>query len=109
MRQAGIVAAGALYALDNNRKRLIEDHANAKLFAKGLQDIKGIQINPKDVETNIIIFSLSEMSSHEFTDRLSELDTHMLPWDDTSIRAVTNLMVTEEQILKTLEQIRSVL
>ncbi|MDP6215773.1 MAG: low specificity L-threonine aldolase, partial [SAR324 cluster bacterium] len=104
-----IVAAGALYALENNRKRLHEDHANAKLFAKGLQDIKGIQINPKDVETNIIIFSLSEMSSHEFTDRLSELDTHMLPWDDTSIRAVTNLMVTEEQILKTLEQIRSVL
>ena len=49
------------------------------------------------------------MSSHEFTDRLSELDTHMLPWDDSSIRAVTNLMVTEEQILKTLEQIRSVL
>ena len=109
MRQAGIVAAGALYALENNRKRLHEDHANAKLFAKGLQDIKGIQINPKDVETNIIIFSLSEMSSHEFTDRLSELDTHILPWDDTSIRAVTNLMVTEEQILKTLEQIRSVL
>ena len=47
MRQAGTVAAGALYALENNRKRLIEDHANAKLFAKGLQDIKGIQINPQ--------------------------------------------------------------
>jgi threonine aldolase len=109
MRQAGIVAAGALYALENNRKRLIEDHANAKLFAKGLQDIKGIQINPKDVETNIIIFSLSEMSSHEFTDRLSEQDTHMLPWDDSSVRAVTNLMVKEDQIIKALEQIRSVL
>ena len=88
---------------------LVEDHANAKLFAKGLQDIKGIQINPKDVETNIIIFSLSEMSSHEFTDRLSEQDTHMLPWDDSSVRAVTNLMVKEDQIIKALEQIRSVL
>ena len=40
MRQAGIVAAGALYALENNRKRLNEDHANAKLFARGLEEIK---------------------------------------------------------------------
>ena len=48
------------------------------------------------------------MSSHEFAERLSEQDTHMLPWDDTSIRAVTNLMVTENQILKALEQIRQV-
>ena len=109
MRQAGIVAAGALYALENNRKRLNEDHANAKLFARGLEEIKGIQINPEDVETNILIFSLSEMSSHEFTDRLSEQDTHMLPWDDSSVRAVTNLMVKEDQIIKALEQIRSVL
>jgi len=108
MRQAGIVAAGALYALENNRKRLNEDHANAKLFARGLEEIKGIQINPEDVETNILIFSLSEMSSHEFSERLSEQDTHMLPWDNTSIRAVTNLMVTENQILKALEQIRQV-
>ena len=108
MRQAGIVAAGALYALENNRKRLNEDHANAKLFARGLEEIKGIQINPEDVETNILIFSLSEMSSHEFAERLSEQDTHMLPWDDTSIRAVTNLMVTENQILKALEQIRQI-
>ena len=49
------------------------------------------------------------MSSHEFTDRLSEQDTHMLPWDDSSVRAVTNLMVKEDQIIKALEQIRSVL
>ena len=49
------------------------------------------------------------MSSHEFAERLSEQDTHMLPWDDTSIRAVTNLMVSDNQILKALEQIRQVL
>ena len=108
MRQAGIIAAGALYALDNNRKRLTEDHVNAKTFAEGLAELQGVEINPEDVETNILIFGLSEMSSHEFAERLSEQDTHMLPWDNTSIRAVTNLMVTENQILKALEQIRQV-
>ena len=106
MRQVGIIAAGALYALENNRIRLNEDHANAKSFAMGLAEIKGIEINPEDVETNILIFSLTDMSSHEFSQRLSEHDTHMLPWDNTSIRAVTNLMVSEKQIPEALEQIR---
>ena len=109
MRQAGIIAAGALYALENNRKRLSEDHANAKSFANGLAEINGIEINPEDVETNILIFSLTDMSSHEFSQRLSELDTHMLPWDKTSIRAVTNLMVSEKQIPEALVQIRKTL
>jgi len=109
MRQAGIIAAGALYAIDNHRKRLIEDHENAQLFARGLKKINGIEIKPEDVETNIIIFTLTNISSHEFTERLSKLDTHMLPWDDSSIRAVTNLMINKEQILITLEQIRSIL
>ena len=109
MRQAGIIAAGALYALENNRIRLSEDHANAKSFANGLAEIKGIKINPEDVETNILIFSLTDMSSHEFSQRLSEQDTHMLPWDNTSIRAVTNLMVSEKQIPEALEQIRKTL
>ena len=109
MRQAGIIAAGALYALENNRIRLSEDHANAKSFANGLAEIKGIKINPEDVETNILIFSLTDMSSHEFSQRLSEQDTHMLPWDNTSIRAVTNLMVSEKQIPEVLEQIRKTL
>ena len=109
MRQAGIIAAGALYALEKNRIRLSEDHANAKSFANGLAEINGIEINPEDVETNILIFSLTDMSSHEFSQRLSELDTHMLPWDNTSIRAVTNLMVSEKQIPEALEQIRKTL
>ena len=56
MRQAGIIAAGALYALENNRDRLKVDHDNAKILAKGLAEINGIEINPDAVETNIINF-----------------------------------------------------
>ncbi len=109
MRQAGIIAAGALYALDNHRERLAEDHANAKTFAEGLAKIPGIEINPDDVETNIIMFGLSKMSSDEILKRLRELDIHMLPMDSSSIRAVTNLMVAEKQIPEALEQIRTIL
>ncbi|HBL55651.1 MAG TPA: low-specificity L-threonine aldolase [Candidatus Lambdaproteobacteria bacterium] len=106
MRQAGIIAAGALYALENNRKRLAEDHANAKMFANGLAEIQGIEINPDDVETNIVMFGLTKMSSHDLLKQLGEQDTHMLPMNNSSIRAVTNLMVTEKQIPEALEQIR---
>ena len=106
MRQAGIIAAGALYALENNRKRLAEDHANAKMVANGLAEIQGIEINPDDVETNIVMFGLTKMSSHDLLKQLGEQDTHMLPMNNSSIRAVTNLMVTEKQIPEALEQIR---
>jgi len=109
MRQAGVIAAGALYALENNRKRIKEDHKNAKLLADGLSKIKGIQIKPIEIESNILIFSLTKMSSQEFTKRLTEKKIYVLPWDDTSVRAVTNLMVTETQILKVLEQISQTL
>jgi threonine aldolase len=82
---------------------------NAKAFAEGLAEIPGIEINPQDVETNIIMFGLSKMMSAEMIKQLNELDTHVLPMDSRSIRAVTNLMVTEKQIPEVLEQIRNIL
>ena len=109
MRQAGVIAGGALYALENHRERLAEDNANAKAFAEGLAEIEGIEINPEEVETNIIMFGLSNMTSDEMIERLSEFDTHVLPMDSRSIRAVTNLMVSEKQIPEALDQIRRIL
>lgn len=108
MRQAGIIAAGALFALENNRERIQEDHNNAKLLADGLSKINGIEINPKDIESNILIFSLTDMSSHEFTQRLEDYNIHVLPWDDISVRAVTNSMVSTENIEETLKKIRKI-
>ena len=51
MRQAGIIAAGALYALENHRERLTEDHANARLLAEGLSQVEGIEVNLDSVQT----------------------------------------------------------
>ena len=56
MRQAGIIAAGALYALKNHRERLAEDHANAHLLAEGLSQVEGIEVDLDSVQTNIIVF-----------------------------------------------------
>jgi threonine aldolase len=59
-RQSGVVAAAGLYALDHNIERLAEDHANAKLLAGGLAEIKSVDIDPATVETNIVIFRVPD-------------------------------------------------
>lgn len=60
MRQAGIVAAGALWALDHNVERLAEDHANARALAEALAGIDGVTIAPEEVETNIVFFEVED-------------------------------------------------
>ena len=107
MRQAGIIAAGALYALENNRERLKVDHDNAKILAKGLAEINGIEINTDDVETNIINFHVQGMTIDELVEKLNKQGTHVLPKDSITIRAVTNLMVSESQINIALDHFRN--
>jgi len=68
MRQAGVLAAAGLIALEEGPKRLHEDHANAKFLSDGLQKLRGIKLNGK-VETNIVVVDLSGsgMDSAAFT------------------------------------------
>ena len=60
LRQAGIVAAGALYALDHNVERLADDHANAATLARAIADVPGVTLDPDEVETNIVIFEVDD-------------------------------------------------
>jgi threonine aldolase len=105
MRQAGIIAAGALYALEHHRERLAEDHANAKRLAEGLADLAGIEIDAATVETNIVVFLVTSMPAPRLIERLTQAGVLMLARDATSIRAVTNLDVTRAQIEETLEKV----
>ena len=59
MRQAGIIAAGGVYALRHHVKRLAEDHANARRLAEGLAALPGVTLDPASVETNLVFFDLS--------------------------------------------------
>ena len=58
MRQAGVIAAAALYALDHHIERLAEDHCNARPIAEAIVDNPGLRLNPPEVETNLIWFEV---------------------------------------------------
>ena len=103
MRQSGIIAAGALYALQNHRQRLAEDHSNAKRLAKRLAHLPGIQIDPAAVETNIVFFRLTSMTAAELTAKLKERNVLLSPFGSHVIRAVTHLEIASEQIDAALE------
>jgi threonine aldolase len=109
MRQAGIIAAGALYALDHHRKRLSEDHAHAQLLAQGLSELEEIGIHPSTVETNIVIFKTLTCSAADFAQSLAKKGIAVLATGPNSIRAVTHLMISEKDILLTIEAIKATL
>ncbi len=108
MRQAGIIAAGALFALRHHRVRLAEDHANAKVLAAGLVNIEGLEANPSEVETNMVRFKVHSMPAHQLAERLKSGGVLVLPVGSDTIRAVTNLMVSAGDIESALGTIADV-
>jgi threonine aldolase len=103
MRQAGIIAAGALYALRHHIPRLAEDHANAQFLARGLAEIDGIQVEP--VETNMVFFDVAALgwTAERFDQLLIERGVRMSAAGPTRVRAVTHLDVSRSQISKALD------
>ncbi len=89
LRQAGIVAAGCLWALDHHVDRLAEDHANARILADELAELPGITLDPTTVETNIVVFRLAGAS--RFCERLeTEHGVRMGALGPDLVRAVTH-------------------
>lgn len=105
MRQAGIIAAGALYALEMQRDRLTEDHDNAQILAQGLQSIAGVEIDLTSVQTNIVNFDLPKHSAAEVVKGLAQREVAVLATGPHRIRAVTNLMVSQAQVNQVIEAI----
>ena len=97
-RQAGIIAAGALYALEHQRDRLAEDHVNARALAKGLAALPGVEIDPATVETNIVVFRVTACPAAELVARLKAEGVGMLAVGPDAVRAVANLMVSAGDI-----------
>ncbi len=105
MRQVGIIAAAAIYALDNNIKRLADDHANARLLAEGLNNIEGFDVDMPRIQTNIVIANISKTGkkSNEVIRTLDENGVFALPFDPTTVRFVTHLDVSREECEKAVE------
>ena len=107
MRQAGIIAAGGLFALKNNINRLKTDHKHAKLIEKALQANHSIE-SVIPVETNIVVFELKAHGKiDEFLDKLAQNGILALPFGKGMIRMVTHMDVDESAIHKTCECIAS--
>src|SRR5262249_15063458 len=110
MRQAGIIAAGGIYALRHHVKRLADDHANARRLAEGLAELPGVSLDPSTVETNIVFFDVTgALSAAEVVERLLEHGVRMGALGPRSIRAVTHLDVDAQGIERALVAARRVL
>jgi threonine aldolase len=107
MRQAGVLAAAALHALDHHVERLADDHANARRLAQGLAQITGVRIDPGRVETNIVVFGVDD--AYALCARLWERDVQIAPLGPDRLRAVTHLDVDSAGIDRALEAFRQVL
>ena len=98
MRQAGYLAAAGIYALENNRERLAEDHKKAKeisVLLSGLPYIKKVE----PTETNIVIFEMDEkrMSPDDFLDRLNKRNVQIIAMGQNKLRIVTHMDYTNEK------------
>lgn len=109
MRQAGVIAAAGIVALETMVDRLAEDHANARRLAEGLAGIKGIRLAQDDIPTNIVMFHISPpLSPVEFIEALGRAGVKIGLRDGRPFRAVTHCMVSSSDIDEALTRIEAV-
>ncbi len=111
MRQVGIIAAAGIYALNHHLERLKEDHHNAKRLAVGMKEFKGVSIDPKHVETNIVIFDVTDtgMTGAQVAEAMKKERVLIHAFGKTQIRLVTHLDVSSEDIEIALKAFKKVL
>ncbi|MGQ9551868.1 MAG: GntG family PLP-dependent aldolase [Candidatus Bathycorpusculaceae bacterium] len=110
MRQAGVIAAPGIIALEKMIDRLEEDHRNAMLLAKGLARVEGISVNFETVQTNIVQFSMGGLgiTSEQFVSKLSEKGVLALTLAENKIRMVTHRGIEKEHIEKTVSVVEDI-
>ncbi len=100
MRQVGVLAAAALFALENQRERLAEDHAAARRFADALQGAPGLEVPTHAAETNIVQFAVTRVSAQDVVQRAAERGVFLNATSRRTLRAVTHLNVSAEQAVR---------
>lgn len=111
MRQAGILAAAGIIALEKMVERLREDHENARLLGIGLAAIAGLKVDLDTVQTNMVYFDLqeSDMNTAQFLPKLAKYNILGAPRPPTKVRLVTHYGINKEDIYTTIEAIREIL
>ena len=108
-RQAGIIAAGALYALEHHRQDLAQDVEHARLLAERLAGMDGMSVDLDSVQSNIVRFEITVMDAGLFATRCHERGVHILPNGERGLRAVTHRDVSRDDVISALGLMASVL
>ena len=110
MRQAGILAAAGIIAIENMVERLEEDHKNARILGDGLADIGGIKVDLETVQTNMVYLDLNKsgMDTYQFLPKLAEYNILGSPRPPTKVRLVTHYGISEEDIYTTIKAIKEI-
>ena len=106
MRQAGVIAAAGIVALQKMVSRLAEDHATARHLAFGLSQIPGVTVHPEKVQTNIVMFGFpATISAPEFMQRMDARGVKFIYRGGRRVRAITHRMVSAENVDEALKRI----
>ena len=103
MRQAGTIASAGIYALENNIERLSEDHRRARIFAEAVSEMPNFSINVENVQSNIVFIGVGKGNTESTIEQLSTYGVDILSTDDSTIRAVFHLHITDEDLEKAIE------
>jgi threonine aldolase len=110
MRQAGILAAAGIIAIENMVERLEEDHKNARILGEGLTDISGIKVDLETIPTNMVYFDLQGlgMDTYQFLPKLAEYNILGSPRPPSKVRLVTHYGISEDDIYTTIKAIKEI-
>ncbi len=106
MRQAGVIAAAGIVALETMVERLAEDHQNARALAEGLSNVPGVRIDPENVQTNIAVFSVDDGVA--FQRKLRDAGVLTTAFGPTRVRMVTHYGIERADVEEALERVRRV-
>jgi len=106
MRQAGVIAAAGIVAIEKMIDRLQDDHRRAKLLAERIADLQELRVNPQEVETNMIMLTLNTMTSDLFLKKLAARNVLALPFTAKTVRIVTHKDIDDNDIERAVTAIR---
>jgi threonine aldolase len=109
MRQAGVLAAAALYSIDHHLARLKEDHAAADRFSRAFADLPGLSIDPETVQTNMVLIRVMKMTAAEAVRRLGEKGVQVIAMGPDRLRVVFHLDVSKSQTDEAIGVFRDIL
>ena len=109
MRQAGVIAAAGIYALEHNISRLDDDHKRANKLASAINEMEMFSVNIEGVQTNMVYIEINgDLNANQVVEKLAEHDVHVLALGDNLLRAVTHIHITDEDINKSINAFKTI-